>query len=51
MMVESQDLIDLPEKGEAVYINKAGDRIAFMDGMLNKEPAKAGSKDKTISVP
>ncbi len=46
-MVESKDLQELPEKGEAVYINKAGERFSFIDGF---PPGKIKSEEETVTA-
>lgn len=52
MVVESRDIQDLPEKGEAIYINKTGQRIRFVDGNFpGKYQPKPEQQEETITVP
>ena len=49
-MVESKDLQELPEKGEVVYINKAGQRFKFVDGNPPGKFKPPTNEDETVSV-
>lgn len=48
-IVVSEDLMDLPEVGEALYIRKDGQKIRFIDGNIERElPQGNGDKTKTL---
>jgi hypothetical protein len=49
-LVVSEDLKDLPEKGEAIYVRKDGSKLVFIDGNFKKD-MPAINRDETVTVP
>ena len=48
-IVVSEDIQELPETGEAVYVRKDGTKLKFFDGNFEKELPK-GNKEITITL-